>query len=142
MSAPLKERHTRACALQRRGRRQGADESVLLASWGIAALAACEQALSSPAARRGRLQACLDWLLAVAEGAQGAVGSRETRTQYGCDPRLASDSTPGCGAGGVSKRVSIDRLLLQKGLRRVIGNRKARTQCGSNRCLGSDYHPQ
>ena len=51
MSAPLKERYTRACALQRRGRRQGADESVFLASWGIAALAACEQAaLSSPAA--------------------------------------------------------------------------------------------
>lgn len=144
MSLPLKERYTRTRTLQRKGRQQGADESVLLASWGISALATCEQiALSSPATggsvfkralidglplqkgpressgtarrgrntdaipawpatpppavRRGRLQACLDRPIDIAEAVQGgspaaSVARYANSGQFGRGP---SPQTPG-----------------------------------------------
>ena len=93
MSAPLKERYTRACALQRRGRQQGADESVLLASWGIAALATCEQAaLSSPAASGGVFRRASIGCLLLQKGLRGQSGA--ARRGHNTDAIPAWPATP------------------------------------------------
>ena len=100
MSAPLKERYTRACALQRRGRQQGADESVLLASWGISALATCEQiALSSPATGGNVFKRALIDRSALQKGAEGLPGTARRGRNTDATPAWPATPPPAAGRG-------------------------------------------